>query len=305
MMNDLRWRAELRKVFWDEIRSLRVNDGERVLLRERPTKYEGQVLNKSRAKELLAWGVQQLAELHDVLYAHNQHSLLICLQGMDAAGKDGTIRHIMSGLNPQGVKVVSFKSPSAEELDHDFLWRHYKALPSRGTIGIFNRSHYENVLISRVHPELVMREHLPGIVSVDDIDDAFWQKRYSAIHAFESIVYTGGTIILKFFLHLSKDEQRKRLLERIDDPTKNWKFSYADLRERDYWDSYQRAYEEVLSITSTKIAPWYIIPADDKWYARVAVAAIVFDHIRSLKLDYPTVSAEQKEALLEARLKLL
>jgi PPK2 family polyphosphate:nucleotide phosphotransferase len=203
------------------------------------------------------------------------------------------------------VKVASFKSPSKEELDHDYLWRHYKELPGRGEIGIFNRSHYENVLVTKVHPEFLLNEKLPGIDSVKDIDAGFWKKRYQQINQFEKTLSENGTIIIKVFLHVSKDEQKKRFLERIDDPKKNWKFSVADAQERKYWDKYAGAYEELLSATSTKYAPWYVLPADDKWFTRLCLGAIIYFEFEKLNLHYPKVSREQKKRLLEIKEELL
>jgi PPK2 family polyphosphate:nucleotide phosphotransferase len=294
-----------RERFIAELGALRVPEGEAARLRGRPTRYTGDLFTKKTAGEFLRLGIERLAELQDKLYAHNQHGLLIVLQAMDAAGKDGAIRHIMSGLNPQGVRVASFKAPSMAELDHDFLWRHYQALPPRGEIGIFNRSHYENVLVSRVHPELVLRENLPSVRTVKDVTKTFWKERYHAIRQFEHITAHSGTSIVKFYLHLSKDEQRKRLLERIDDPAKNWKFSVDDLRERDHWDAYMSAYEDAITATSTDHAPWYVIPADDKWYARVAMATIIYVHMDRLGLSYPRLNAAQKKELAKARTHLV
>jgi len=274
-------------------------------LHRRPTAYTADQLDKRSGKQLLEWGKKRLAEMHETLYADNRHSLLIVFQAMDTGGKDGAIKHIMSGLNPQGVKVTSFKHPSTEELDHDFLWRHYKALPPGGEIGIFNRSHYENVLISRVHPELVLHENLPDVRTVDDITNDFWKKRLDLIRQFESLTVANGTVILKFFLHISKEEQRKRLLARIDDEDKNWKFSVNDLQERAYWDDYQAAYEDAITATSTSEAPWFVIPADDKWYARLSIGAVIYRHMQALNLRYPRVSAEQRQRLLEARQHLI
>ena len=248
---------------------LRVPEGKKVLLNDWDTEYPGGKLDKESGKELLEKGRERLSELQDKLYAHNQYSILIVLQAMDTAGKDGAIKHIMSGLNPSGVQVTSFKVPSSTELDHDYFWRHYIALPARGEIGIFNRSHYENVLVTKVHPEFILKENLPDINSVSDINDKFWDNRYKQINRFEKNLYQNGTIILKFFLHLSKKEQRKRLIARIDDPLKNWKFSPADSKERYFWDQYQKAYEDALSNTSTEYAPWFVIPADDKWFTRI------------------------------------
>lgn len=298
------WSASDRKTFWREIDDLRIRQGASASLNKRPTEYQGHVVKKEQAAELLTWGVARLAELQDRLYADNRHSLLIVLQAMDTAGKDGAIKHIMSGLNPQGVKVTSFKRPSAEELDHDFLWRHYKALPPRGEIGIFNRSHYENVLISRVHPELVLAENLPGVDRVSQVNKAFWNERYHIIRQFENITAGSGTVVLKFFLHMSKDEQRRRLIKRIDDTEKNWKFSIPDIEERQHWVKYHRAYEDAITATSTDHAPWFVIPADNKWYARIAMAAVIFRHLDQLGLRYPTVTPEERKALLKVRKQL-
>jgi len=208
-------------------------------------------------------------------------------------------------LNPQGVRVTSFKVPSSTELDHDYFWRHYKELPPRGQIGIFNRSHYENVLVTKIHPEFILSENLPDINTVKDITPAFWKSRYDQINRFEKNLVENGTIVLKFFLHLSKNEQKKRFLERIEDPTKNWKFSYADMKERAYWDQYQEAYEEMISKTSTKEAPWFIVPADDKWFTRVVIAALIIQQFNKMDFEYPTVTKEQKDVLLKAKSELM
>lgn len=224
---------------------------------------------------------------------------------MDAAGKDSAVKHIMSGFNPLGVKVHSFKAPTSHELDHHYLWRHYLALPPRGEIAIHNRSHYENVLVTRVHPEYILKEHLPEIDSIKKIDDSFWEKRFNQINQFEKTLHQNGTIILKFFLHVSKKEQKKRFLERIDDPTKNWKFALGDLVERGYWSQYQNAYEKAISATSKKHAPWFVIPADDKWYARLAIAAVIYQQFEDLKINYPVVNDVQKAALVKAKAQLM
>ena len=284
---------------------LRVPEGKKVLLNDWDTGYPGGKLDKESGKELLEKGRERLSELQDKLYAHNQYSILIVLQAMDTAGKDGAIKHIMSGLNPSGVQVTSFKVPSSTELDHDYFWRHYIALPARGEIGIFNRSHYENVLVTKVHPEFILKENLPDINSVSDINDKFWDNIYKQINRFEKNLYQNGTIILKFFLHLSKKEQRKRLIARIDDPLKNWKFSPADSKERYFWDQYQKAYEDALSNTSTEYAPWFVLPADDKWFTRVAMSEILYNHFSELDLDYPLVSDEKKAELQRIRQELL
>ena len=290
-----------RTTFWKEIDTLQVRQGASADLKHRSTEYAGSVITKDSAADLLQWGVQQLAALQDRLYADNRHSLLIVLQAMDAAGKDGAIKHIMSGLNPEGVNVATFKKPSDEELDHDFLWRHYKAMPPRGEIGIFNRSHYENVLVSRVHPELVLAENLPGVRSIKDVNASFWKERFHIIRQFENVIAANGTIILKFYLHISKEEQRRRLVARIDDANKNWKFNTGDVEERKFWKQYQQAYEEAITATSTTHAPWFVIPADNKWYARIAMAAVIYRHLEQLGLEYPKVTPAQRKQLLKAR----
>ncbi len=256
-------------------------------------------LKKDSAKDELENNRKELDGLQDIFYADNRYSLLIILQAPDAAGKDGAIRHVMSGVNPQGCRVHSFKSPSDEELDHDYLWRHYKALPERGMIEIFNRSHYENLLITRVHPEYILNERIPGYEKVEAIDEKFWKKRYDQINNFEKHIHENGTHILKFFLNLSKDEQKERFMERLSDPTKYWKFNSADLKERGYWDEYRTVYEEMLQNTSTEYAPWHIIPADKKWFSRVAIGEIIVEKLKSLDLRYP--AAEDPEALKKAK----
>jgi PPK2 family polyphosphate:nucleotide phosphotransferase len=224
---------------------------------------------------------------------------------MPTIATDGAVKHIMSGFNPLGVKVYSFKAPTSTELDHDYFWRHQLAMPARGEIAIHNRSHYENVLVTKVHPEWILNEHIPGIDTVKKIDDKFWQQRYKQIRRFEKNLTDNGTIILKFFLHVSKKEQKKRFLERIDDPSKNWKFSLGDLKERGFWDDYQRAYSEALSATSTEYAPWFVVPADDKWFARLAIAAIIARQFAKLEMNYPVVNQAQKEELQKAKLQLM
>lgn len=288
-----------------ELKKLMVKPGKTVKLKDFDTEYKGKALNKAEAEKLLEEGRKHLAEVQDELYAHNRYSILIIFQAMDAAGKDGAVKHIMSGFNPLGVKVYSFKAPTSAELDHDYFWRHQLALPARGEIAIHNRSHYENVLVTKVHPEWILNEHIPGIDSVKKIDDKFWEQRYKQIRRFEKNLTDNGTIILKFFLHVSKKEQKKRFLERIDDPGKNWKFSLSDLKERAFWDDYQNAYGEALSATSTEYAPWFVVPADDKWYARLAIAAIIARQFAKLEINYPIVSQTQKEELQKAKLQLM
>ena len=259
--------------------------------------------DKKSAKKEVKNSISELKKLQRIFYADDRFSLLIVLQASDTAGKDGVIRHVMSGINPQGCRVHSFKTPSKEELDHDYLWRHYKALPERGMIEIFNRSHYENVLATKVNPSFILNENLPGIDSVDDIDDVFWQKRYEQINNFEKHLYQNGTHILKFFLHVSKEEQKERLLARLDNPDKNWKFNSNDLRAREQWDEYQLAYQAMLENTSKEHAPWYVIPADKKYFARMAVGEILLEKLKSLNLRYP--QGESPDLLSKAREQLL
>ncbi len=285
--------------------AFRIKANKKIKLKSLPTNVKKKPVSKEKAEIMLQKGILELANMQDKLYAHNEISVLIVLQAMDAAGKDGTIKHLMSGLNPSGVKVSSFKSPSAAELDHDYFWRHYKELPARGEIGIFNRSHYENVLVTKVHPEYILNENIPGIRSVKDIDKKFWKRRYEQINSFEKNLSENGTIILKFFLHVSKEEQKKRFLERIDDPKKNWKFSLADMKERGHWDQYQSAYEEMFNHTSTDYAPWYVIPADDKWYMRILIGLAIYHQFEKLNIAYPHVSKETKAALEKAKQFLL
>ena len=255
---------------------------------------------KQVAKEALTEDTTALAEAQTVLYAADSWSILIIFQAMDAAGKDSTIKHVMSGVNPQGVEVHSFKHPSAKELDHNFLWRYARALPERGRIGIFNRSYFEDVLIVKVHPELVIPQRIPNA----KVDKSFWEDRYEDINTFERHLTRNGTLILKFFLNVSKDEQRKRFLERLEKPEKHWKFSPADVAERGCWDHYMAAYEDAISATSTKWAPWYIVPADHKWVTRAVVALVIADSIRKLDLSYPTVTPEMMQEIEKAKKQL-
>jgi PPK2 family polyphosphate:nucleotide phosphotransferase len=257
--------------------------------------------DKPRAKEALAMGIESLAELQDMLYAQDSWAVLIIFQAMDAAGKDGTIKHVMSGVNPQGCQVTSFKTPSPEDLDHDYLWRCVKTLPPRGHIGIFNRSYYEETLVVRVHPEYLERQKIPPELVTKDI----WKERYKDIRAFERYLTRNGIVVRKFFLHLSKKEQKKRFLARLDNPEKNWKFSESDLEERKFWDEYQDAYEDTIRNTATEDAPWYVVPADNKWFTRLVVAAAIVSTLGSLDLHYPKVSAEKLKALAAAKRALL
>lgn len=290
-----------REEFKQYLQTLMVKEGKEISLKDFDTDYDQKIVDKKEGTEILNEGLDHLAHMQDTLYAENKYSVLIVLQAMDAAGKDGAIKHVISGLNPHGVKVASFKSPNSQELDHDYFWRHYKELPGKGEIGIFNRSHYENVLVTKVHPEYILKENLPDIKKEKDIDEKFWKKRYKQINRFEKNLAENGTIILKIFLHLSKGEQKKRFIERLENPEKNWKFSTADLKERQYWDDYQHAYEEMLSATSTGYAPWYVLPADDKWYTRLCLAAIIYFEFEKLNLKYPVVSKEQMVELQKAK----
>src|SRR5512132_2841405 len=253
--------------------------------------------DKPRAKEVLAMGVTALAELQDKLYAQDKWAVLLIFQAMDAAGKDGAIKHVMSGVNPQGCEVCSFKVPSTEELDHDYLWRYMKRLPRRGRIGIFNRSYYEEVLVVRVHRELLERQRLPPSL----VNKSFWEERYETFRNIEQHLTRNGYVICKFFLHLSKNEQKKRFHKRIDNPDKNRKFSAADLKERSYWDDYAKAYEEMIRATATDYAPWYVVPADNKWFSRLVVAAAIIAALGSLDLKFPAVGEAQKAELAAAR----
>jgi PPK2 family polyphosphate:nucleotide phosphotransferase len=258
-------------------------------------------VREADAKDVLEEGVEQLRDLQERLHAQDTQALLVIIQAIDAAGKDGTIRHVMSGVNPQGVSVTSFKVPSEEENDHDFLWRYHKALPARGMIGIFNRSYYEELLVVRVHPAILAAQRLPP----ERKDEGIWARRFRQVNDFESYLVDQGTTIVKLFLNLSKDEQRRRFLDRIDEPDKNWKFNAGDVRERAFWDDYQRAFEAVLSESSTDAAPWYVIPADHKWYARIVAARIIAHALLEMDPRFPTTDPAEREALLAARAELL
>ena len=255
---------------------------------------------KPQAKELLASGVEELSRLQNILAAQDRWGLLMILQAMDAAGKDGTIQHVMSGVNPQGVHVWSFKTPTQEELRHGYLWRTNQHAPARGEIGIFNRSYYEEVLVVRVHPEVLANEKLPKALVTKDI----WKERYEDIKNFERYLTRNGIAVVKFFLHISRKEQKRRFMERLDTPDKNWKFSAADVRERQCWDDYQQAYEDAIRHTASEHAPWYVVPADQKWFSRLVVAQVLVDELKKMDLKYPKVSGEQKKALAEARQQL-
>ena len=287
----------------------RLTPGKKVRLKDHDTgwaqtkelKELGKDVVKERAREILDKNLEDLAEAQELLYADDRYGLLIILQAMDAAGKDGTIKHVMSGVNPQGCQVFSFKKPSAEELNHNFLWRYMKDLPERGRIGIFNRSYYEDVLVVKVHPELLDPQKLPP----GKRGKSFWEARYEDINAFERHLVRNGIVVLKFFLHVSKEEQKRRFLERLERPEKNWKFSTSDLPERAFWADYMDAYEDALAATTTEEAPWYVVPADNKWVTRAVVADVITTAIRSLDLRVPEVTEEQRKKLAEARARLL
>ena len=280
-----------------DLPDLRVRPSSKVRLKSIDTDSTGSYESKEMAKKHLRKGVEELRKMQELLYAQDQQALLLVFQAMDGAGKDSTIEHVMSGVNPQGCQVFSFKTPSNEDLDHDFLWRTAKCLPERGRIGIFNRSYYEETLVVRVHPEFLEKQRLPRELSTDRM----WDHRFEDIRNWEKYLTRNGTVIRKFFLHVSKDEQKRRFLARLEEPGKNWKFSANDVKERALWDDYQRAYEDMLGATSTAYAPWHIIPADHKWFARLAVADIVIDTLRSMKLHFPKLSKETRAGLEAAK----
>ena len=280
------------------LKDLVVPPGKKIRLKNYDPGYTGKFKSKKAARKTLKQDIKRLAEYQDVLYAQNIYGVLLIFQALDAAGKDGAIKHVMSGVNPQGCQVFSFKAPSAEELDHDFLWRYASDLPERGRIGIFNRSYYEEVLVVRVHPDILAKQQLPPQVKKDK---NIWKDRFEQINNFEKYLTQNGIIILKFFLNVSKKEQKRRFLERISLPEKNWKFSATDAQERSYWNAYRKAYEDTFNHTSTKCAPWYIIPADHKWFTRVAIADIIISRIKTLKLSYPATTKERKQSLLKVK----
>ncbi|HLH55084.1 MAG TPA: polyphosphate kinase 2 family protein [Verrucomicrobiae bacterium] len=283
-------RKDLAKAYW-------VENGKKFRLDDVDPADTCKIKSKEEAHEWLERGIRRLSELQSLLYAQNKWALLLIFQAMDAAGKDGTIKHVMSGVNPQGCEVFSFKAPSEEELNHDYLWRSAKCLPQRGRIGIFNRSYYEEVLVVRVHQDLLEGQKLPASLVTKDI----WAQRYEDISNFENYLSRNGILIRKFFLHLSKKEQKRRLLSRLDEPDKNWKFSVADLREREHWKDYMDAYDKMIRHTSSEAAPWYVVPADHKWFTRLVVAEVVVDALESLKLTYPEVDEKKRKELAAVR----
>ncbi|MDR0866225.1 MAG: polyphosphate kinase 2 family protein [Candidatus Symbiothrix sp.] len=291
-------KVEVPKKKTDWLKKLVAEPGKKHEVKNFKTDYTGG-FKKKESQALLAANIEKLAQLQDKFYAYDKYSLLIVVQAMDAAGKDGTIKHVMSGINPQGCQVFSFKQPSREELDHSYLWRIVKNMPERGRIGIFNRSHYEDVLVSRVHPEYILNSQLPNINSLNDINEKFWENRYRQINDFERSWVENGTIILKFFLNVSQEEQEKRLSERLNNPDKIWKLSESDLKERAYWKDYMSAFSDMLSNTSTEYAPWHVIPADNKWFMRYAVGSIITDTMEKLPISYPKISEEERKKLAE------
>jgi PPK2 family polyphosphate:nucleotide phosphotransferase len=278
-------------------KSYRVEHSKKFRLKDHDPAETAGLRSHEHAQTLLAKGIARMAELQDKLYAQDRWAVLLIFQGMDAAGKDGAVRHVMNGINPQGCQVYSFKTPSTEELDHDYLWRSMKCLPERGRIGIFNRSYYEEVLIVRVHPQVLASERIPGPLVTKNI----WQERFEDIRSCERYLSRNGLVIRKFFLNVSRKEQKKRFLDRLQRPEKNWKFSTADLHEREHWDEYMQAYEEMIANTSTPQSPWFVIPADNKWFTRLAVAAAIVDTLEGLNLSYPKMDAQKKKQLEEAR----
>jgi len=279
------------------IKPYRIDDGSKFRLKDFDPADTGEIKSKDHAEQLLTQGIASMSELQDMLYAQNQWGVLLIFQAMDAAGKDGAIKHVMSGVNPQGVQVYSFKTPSQEELNHDYLWRNMLRLPERGRIGIFNRSYYEEVLVVRVHPDLLKNEKVPPSLLTKDI----WKERFQDINGYERYLSRNGIVTRKFFLNLSKKEQKKRFLARLDHPEKNWKFSAADVRERACWDDYMKTYEDMIVHTATQHSPWYVLPADNKWFTRVAVAAAIVETLEDLKLSYPQVNAAKRKELLAAK----
>ena len=281
-----------------KIEKFQIAENSKLKLSDHPTDFIGDYTDKHDGVKDLRKNIKELSDMQELFWADNRHSLLLIFQAMDAAGKDSTIEHVMSGLNPQGVTVTSFKQPSSEELDHDYLWRCFKELPERGKIGIFNRSYYEDVLIVRVHPEILQFSQLPAEIKNDK---KIWQQRFAQIRNFETYLTENGTHVLKFFLHVSKEEQKKRFLKRINTPEKNWKFSATDAKERAFWDDYMRVYTEAIAATSTKNAPWFVIPADNKWFMRAAVSNIVLSKLKSLDLNFPQLSEDHLQSLQEAK----
>jgi PPK2 family polyphosphate:nucleotide phosphotransferase len=289
----------------DQIKQMYIKPGSKVSLKDHPASYGTKTITKDKAQELMDIGAKRLQQLQDKLFSNNEYSVLIVIQAMDAAGKDSLVKHVLGALSPGGVKVHAFKVPSEAERRHDYLWRHNLALPEKGEIGIFVRSHFENVLVTRVHPKIILAEKIPGINTLEKVNRHFFKTRFRQINDWERRLTENGTRIIKLFLHSSKEEQKKQFIERIDNDTKNWKFSTADLTERGFWDQYMEAYEDLLSHTSTEWAPWYVVPADDRWFTRISSATIISREFEKLKIDYPVVTGEQKQQLEAAKQQLL
>jgi len=281
-----------------------IKNNEDFRLKTLDTNYKAGFYSEDELKDFLNSYSEKIAGLQEKLYAQNQFSVLLVLQAIDAAGKDSCIKHVFTGVNPQGVHVVNFKQPSKEELDHDFMWRIYKNLPERGLIGVFNRSHYEEVIVTKVHPEYLLNQNIPNVNSIEDVNDEFWQNRYNTINQFEKHLHDNGTIIIKVFLNLSKEEQKQRFIDRIETPKKNWKFSYADLKERKRWDDYQVAFEDMIKNTSTDYAPWHVVPSDNQWISRAIVSEILLEKLEGLNLKYPKLSKQEQELLNQGLMEL-
>lgn len=290
---------------FDQDKNIAVHNGADFRLSDLKTNYTGGFEEESEAKEKLEEDIAKLSVLQEKLFASDNHAILIIFQAMDAAGKDSTIEHVLTGINPQGCRITSFKRPTDEELSHDYLWRSYKALPERGMMGIFNRSYYEEVLVTKVHPEYILGQNIPGINSLKDINDAFWNRRYQSIRDHEKHLIENGYIILKFFLNVSAGEQKKRFLQRIRNPEKHWKFQFGDVQERNFWKDYMKAYEKAIRETAVKEAPWYVIPADNKWFMRTAVCDIILQRLTKLDLKYPVLPKEEMTRLKEAEALLM
>jgi PPK2 family polyphosphate:nucleotide phosphotransferase len=281
-----------------------IKNNEDFRLKTLDTNYKAGFYSEDELKDFLNSYSEKIAGLQEKLYAQNQFSVLLVLQAIDAAGKDSCIKHVFTGVNPQGVHVVNFKQPNKEELDHDFMWRIYKNLPERGLIGVFNRSHYEEVIVTKVHPEYLLNQNIPNVNSIEDVNDEFWQNRYNTINQFEKHLHDNGTIIIKVFLNLSKEEQKQRFIDRIETPKKNWKFSYADLKERKRWDDYQVAFEDMIKNTSTDYAPWHVVPSDNQWISRAIVSEILLEKLEGLNLKYPKLSKQEQELLNQGLMEL-
>ncbi len=291
----------LRTENFSKDKNIAVYNGKKLKLNTLKTNYSGGFKSEKAAEQKLKADIEKLSKLQEKLFASDNHGVIIIIQAMDAAGKDSTIEHVLKGINPQGCNITSFKRPSDEELSHDFLWRTTKVLPERGMIGIFNRSYYEEVLVTKVHPEIILHQSIPGITKLKNIDDEFWKKRYESIINYEKHLIENGYLILKFFLNVSKEEQKKRFLERIDNPEKNWKFQFGDIKERGHWNKYIRAYEKAITETSTPKSPWFVIPADNKWFMQTAVCDIILNTLELMNLQFPQPTAEAQQQLAEAK----